>query len=206
MKMKKSVLRIITAMMMVVMIFGSVTSAFAAVPAKEEVEYKGSGKVEVEFVGKVNWKSPKVTVTDTSGKKYVATIIKKDNDDITFQIKGFKAGTKYNFAISGINKKGTTGYGTVKGTVSIPKAKAAPATTIAKNTAKTTAVNAAIKNYKAQKNTMRDFDIEKDTYKGKKVWEVSFEAKRTGCKGIFEFEFKIDVTTGKILYNKVERD
>ena len=210
MKIKKSVLRIFTLLMMTIMVFGSVSSAFAAAPSKDEIEYDGKGRVEVEFRGKVDWKSPKITVTDSAGKKYTATIVKKDNDDITFKVNNYKEGKKYNFSISGVRARGTSGYGTFKGTFTIPasKAKATKATTktISQNTAKTTAVNNAVSVYKMQKSTMRDYKVETDTFKGKKVWEVSFEAKRAGYKGWYEFEYKIDKTTGKVLAKDIERD
>ena len=204
---KKSVVKIVTLLMAMVMVFGSVTAVFADVPAKEEIEYKGGGKVEVEFHGKVNWKNTTVTVKDSTGKSYATKIVKQDNDDITFLIKNYKPGMKYTFKISGAKARGTTGYGTVKGSVKIPaEKKAATVKTVARNTAKNTAIKNATSAYKLTKSTVRDLDIEKDTYRGKKVWEVSFEGKRSGKKGWFEFEYKIDVNTGKILAKKVERD
>ena len=207
MKTKKTVLRLIAIMSMVVMMFGSSLSVFAATPSLEEVEYDGAGKVEVEFYGKVNWKAPKVTVKDTQGRTYTATIIKKDNDDISFRVKNYRAGTRYNFTISGVKTKGTSGFGTVKGTFSIPAAKkVVKPQAITANKAKTAAINSAVTTYKVNKKTIRDFDIEKDTYRGKKVWEVSFEAKRTGKTGWFEVEYKIDAATGKVLYKQIERD
>ena len=225
---KNVVLRLAAVMMMAIMVLGSASSAFAAAPNKDDVEYDGAGRVEVEFRGKVDWMAPKVTVTDTAGKKYTATIIKKDNDDVTFKVNNYKEGTKYNFAISGVRAKGTSVYGTVKGTFSIPKARTAttkpvtkpvvkptvkPVTkptptvnTISKTTAKTTAINNAVSLYNIQKATIRECEIESDRLFGKAVWEVSFEAKRTGFRGIYEFEFKIDKATGKILAKSVERD
>ena len=213
-------LRIALALMLGLMvIFTSTISAFAATPATEEIDYEGKGVVDVEFRSNVNWNAPKVTVTDASGKKYTAVIIKKDNDDISFRINNFKTGTKYNFAISGVKKAGTTGYGTINGTVTIPAPKTVAkkttvkttpakkvATTITSAKAKTLAINNAVASYKAIKTTMRDFDVEKDTFRGATVWEVSFEAKRTGLRGIYEFEFKIDAKTGKIVRVEVERD
>ena len=216
---KKS--RMLAMVLCMVMIIGSAIPAFAAAPAKEAVEYEGKGNVEVEFMSKVAWKNPTVVVTDAAGKTYKATIVKKDNDDIMFKINGYKEGTKYNFTVSGVRKAGTSGYGKVSGTVTIPKAKAQAAKTtkkpavvkpaatakyIAANTAKTTAINAAVKNLKAQKATLRDFDVEKDRFRGKVVWEVSFEGKRTGKAGRYDFEYIIDATTGKILRTEVERD
>ncbi len=253
---KRVILRLAAVMMMTIMVFGSASSAFAAVPTKDEIEYDGAGRVEVEFRGKVDWRSPKVTVTDTTGKKYTATIVKKDNDDITFKVNNYKEGTKYNFSISGVKARGTTGYGTFKGTFTIPKAvvKKATATTkpaatkpattkpattkpattkpaatkpaatkpattkpaatkpatttatISQSTAKTTAINNAVSLYKAQKSTVREYEIESDRLGNKAVWEVSFEARRTGYNGWYEFEFKIDKATGKVLSKKVERD
>ncbi len=221
---RRVILRIAAVMMMTIMVFGSASSAFAAVPTKDDIEYDGGGRVEVEFRGKVDWKAPKVTVTDTTGRKYTATIVKKDNDDITFRINNYKEGTKYNFTISGVKARGTTAYGPFKGSVMIPKAviKKMPAkpvatkpvatkpvaatATISKSTAKTTAINNAVSLYKAQKSTVREYEIESDRFGNKAVWEVSFEARRTGYNGWYEFEFKIDKTTGKVLSKKVERD
>ena len=42
-------------------------------PVIEEVEYKGNGKVEVDFYGKVQYKNPKVVVKG-NGKSYKARI------------------------------------------------------------------------------------------------------------------------------------
>ena len=213
--------RLVAIALCLVMIIGSAMPVFAAAPAKEKIEYEGKGLVEVEFYGKVAWKNPVVTVKDASGKTYKATIVKKDGDDITFKINGYKEGTKYNFTISGARKKGTKGYGKISGTVAIPKAKTvakkpapkkaaaktpAKVTYIASATAKNTAINAAVKNLGAQKASLKKFEVEKDTFRGKVVWEVSFEGKRSGKTGWFEFEYVIDATTGKILRTEVERD
>lgn len=193
----------IAVLLCLVMILGSVMPVFAAAPAKEKVEYEGKGRVEVEFMSKVNWKNPVVTVKDSTGKNYTATIVKKDNDDITFAIKGYKEGEKYSFSISGVKRKGTSGYGTVNGTVAIP---ARTAQNIKRAEAKNTAIMAAVKNLGLKKSTVREMDVEKDRFKGKTVWEVSFEGKRANKKGWFEFEYLIDMTTGKILRVECERD
>lgn len=49
-------------------------------------------------------------------------------------------------------------------------------------------------------NSARNLDRERDTYRGAKVWEVSFD------KGNYEYEFKIDRYSGKILYMEKERN
>ena len=201
---KRRMKRFVTMAVCLVMILGSAIPAFAATPNTEEISYEGNGKVEVEFYGKVTWKNPVVKVTDSTGKTYKAVIVKKDNDDITFRIKNYKAGTKYNFQISGVKQRNTQGFGTVKGKVSIP----APKTnkTTAKATAKTTAINTAVKNYNVIQSTIRDFEIEKDTFRGKTVWEISFEAKKVGKRGLYEYEILVDAQTGKVLRVEEERD
>lgn len=99
------------------------TAVFAAsAPTVKKAEYEGSGRVEVEFSGKVAWKNASVTVKDTAGKSYTATIIEKDNDEIDFRIKNYKKNTTYKYTIKGVAKKGTTSYTKVTGKVKIPAA------------------------------------------------------------------------------------
>ena len=43
---KRVILRLAAVMMMTIMVFGSASSAFAAVPTKDEIEYDGAGRVE----------------------------------------------------------------------------------------------------------------------------------------------------------------
>lgn len=94
--------------------------AAASAPKIEEIDYEGKGKVEVEFYGKVSYSDASVAVKDTSGNKYTAKIVKKDNDDITFKIKKYKTGTTYKFTINGISKRGSGDYTSVSGKVKIP--------------------------------------------------------------------------------------
>ncbi|MBQ9530938.1 MAG: PepSY domain-containing protein [Eubacterium sp.] len=200
-KMKKTISAIISTACVALTVFSS-TVAFATTPKKEDVEYKGSGKVEVEFIGDVSWKgTPKVTVKDTSGKTYKTSIISYDDDEINFKIKSYKTGKKYNFRISKVRKKGTKEYGTVKGSVSIPKKAKNP---ISKAKAKSIALNHAEKTYKINKSKIYDYEIEKDTYKGKSVWNIEFEAKKNGKK--YSYEYKIQRSSGKILYHEQELD
>ena len=74
-------------------------------PVIEEVEYKGNGKVEVDFYGKVQYKNPKVVVKG-NGKSYKARITDLDDDDLDFRSSARKPGQKYKFIIKGIKKKG----------------------------------------------------------------------------------------------------
>ena len=77
----------------------------ASAPKIEEIDYDGGGKVEVEF--------------------YRARIIKRDDDDIKFQINNYKKGMKYRFTIRGIAQRGSSNYTSVSGKVKIPSAKVA---------------------------------------------------------------------------------
>lgn len=172
------------------------TPAFAAVPDKDEVKYKGSGKVEVEFVQDVKYKNVKVKVKDSNGKAYKTSIVSKDEDDITFKIKDFKNNMKYKVSISGVKKQGTKKYGTFKCSVKIPKA----SKSISKKKAKSIALSDAVRDYGIKKSTARDFDIESGKYNGTKIWEVEFEAKKSGKW--YDYEYKISKKSGKILYSE----
>ena len=117
----RRIMLMILSLMMILTL--NATAVFAAsAPTLDEVKYEGSGHVEVEFTGKVAWKSPKVTVKDLSGNSYTATIVDKDNDEIEFKIKNFKRNKTYKFTIKGVAKKGTTSYTNVSGKVKIPAA------------------------------------------------------------------------------------
>ena len=200
--MKKKITSMITALAVVAtMGIATTAPAMAKAPAKEEVKYEGEGKVEVEFVGDVQWKNHKVTVKDTSGKKYGVKIVKKDDDEIEFIVKKYKNGKKYKFWIKGVRQYGNGSYGTVKGSFKIPK----KSKTITKAKAKSIAIGNAVKVYKIKKNTVRDYEIEKDTYHGKAVWEVSFDAKKKSGAWC-EYEYKINRSSGKILYKEQDYD
>lgn len=119
----KKKMRLPIAMLLSLMLTLSMTAvpSFAgSAPSIEDVEYEGSGKVDVEFYGDVQYKKTKVTVKDSSGKKYSASILHKDDDDIKFKIKKYKTGKTYKFTISGIKRYGASKYTSVKGKVKIP--------------------------------------------------------------------------------------
>ena len=85
----------------------------------KEVEYEGNGRVEVSFAGKVQYNNVKVSVKSTGGKTYSATVVKKDNDDLTFRINGYKKGVTYRFTISGIRARGAAAYTSISGSIRI---------------------------------------------------------------------------------------
>lgn len=187
----------------VAMLAGTFTPVNATAPSKEKVEYLGNGQVEIEFVQDVNYKKPKVTVKDNSGKKYTASILKKDSDDLHFRIKNYKAGRSYTFTVKGVRVKRTSKYGSVTAVVNIPAPAAPPADTakaVTASDAKSIAISDAASKWGISRNSVYDLDVEGDTYKDVKVWEVDFEA------GRYEYEYKISKADGSILKYSRERD
>lgn len=177
-----------------IMIIAAAVPASAASPKKESIEYKGKGKVEVEFIGKVYYKKPYVTVKDTSGKKYSASIVDRDSDDLDFRIKNYKEGKTYKFTIKGVKKRGTSKYGSLSGTVKIPSAKKAAAD-IGSTKAKKIALS------KVPGATERHIvSFERDREHGRIEYEGEIY-----YKGV-EYEFEIRGSDGRILSWEVDRD
>lgn len=183
---------------MSLIVTGSIT-ALAAAPSVEDIEYKGNGRVEVDFHGDVRYKRVKITVKDTKGKKYKVKSIRKDDDDIKFTIKNFKKGRTYRITIKGVKRVGTAKYGKVKGKVKIPAA-ANTGSAISKSKAIEIAKNHASKTWGAK--GFWDVEAEKDRYGGQSVWEVDFDGTINGQK--YEFEYKIAVNGGKILRSQLD--
>lgn len=169
---------------MITMIAAITAPVFASAPAKEKTDYEGKGRVEVEFYEDVKYKDPKVTVKDTNGRRYSASIVEKDDDSLTFRIKKYKQGKTYKFTVTGLKKEGTKKYGKVKGTVKIPASKASNNVTAAK--ANSIAVADAVKVYKIEKSTVSKLMCRKD---GRK-YEVEFVAEKADGN-LYEFEYEI---------------
>ena len=90
--------------------------------AIKKVEYDFKDKeLEISFNNKVNYKNLKVTVQDNSGKKYKVRINEKDDDDLEVIVFGLKKGKTYKVTVSGVAKRGTTGYITVTTTLKVGK-------------------------------------------------------------------------------------
>ena len=168
-------------------------TAYAAAPSIDEVELKGKKKVEVDFHGDVEYKNVKVIVKNPGGKKYKAKIVKKDDDDITFVLRKHKAGKTYRFTIKGVRQQNTTKYGKVKGSVTIPK----------KNgyIGKKAALAIALKDAGVSENDVQITKCRIDYDDGVEKYEVEFRT----ADG-YEYEYEIDVETGKILDKDVELD
>lgn len=71
--------------------------AAAAAPGVKKIDYdRGDREVEFKFKTKVQWKSPKVTITD--GKtNYVTRIKERDDGEIEVKVKKLTKGKKYTY-------------------------------------------------------------------------------------------------------------
>jgi uncharacterized membrane protein YkoI len=190
--------RLLASMLALAMAFSTllVMPVSAAAPQKKGIKYEGYGKVELEFRSKVQWKNAKVTVKDSTGKAYSVKILNKDNDEIEFKILQFKQGQKYTCTVSGVRQGRSGSYGKVSGSVTIPTTK------VSESKAVSIALNDAVKKYKIKKADAKGIDLDISRYRGKKVFEIEFRAKKNGR--MYEFEYKVDPTTGKILKREID--
>lgn len=190
--------RLLASMLAFAMAFSTllVMPVSAAAPQKKSIKYEGYGKVELEFRSKVQWKNAKVTVKDSTGKAYSVKILNKDNDEIEFKILQFKQGQKYTCTVSGVRQGRSGSYGKVSGSVTIPTTK------VSESKAVSIALNDAVKKYKIKKADAKGIDLDISRYRGKKVFEIEFRAKENGR--MYEFEYKVDPATGKILKREID--
>lgn len=190
--------RLLASMLAFAMAFSTllVMPVSAAAPQKKSIKYEGYGKVELEFRSKVQWKNAKVTVKDSTGKAYSVKILNKNNDEIEFKILQFKQGQKYTCTVSGVRQGRSGSYGKMSGSVTIPTTK------VSESKAVSIALNDAVKKYKIKKADAKGIDLDISRYRGKKVFEIEFRAKKNGR--MYEFEYKVDPATGKILKREID--
>lgn len=98
---------------------------------------------------------------------------------------------RYTFKIKGVRKSGTVDYGTVSGAVKIPKAK------ISEKKAIANAVQDAVTRYGITKSTVQKRELDFENYRGTKVFEVEFKARKNGR--LYTYEYLISRSTGKVL-------
>ena len=115
--------KFVSALLALVMMLSIAVPAMAATPTIKKAEYEGSGYVEVDFKKDVQYKKAKVTVKDSSGKSYKASIKEKDEDDLTFKVSSIAAGKTYKYTISGVRSGKSGKYVSVSGTFKVPEAK-----------------------------------------------------------------------------------
>lgn len=81
-------------------------------------------ELEIDFKTKVSWKSnAKVSIKDNTGKTYKGYLTDKDDDDCEISVPSLKEGRTYTIKITGIKKRGTSGYRTLTLTAKVPAAK-----------------------------------------------------------------------------------
>lgn len=91
-----------------------IPKAAGGIPIKE-VEYDAKDrKVNIKFDTVVQWKNPKMTISD-GVKNYVIRIDEYDRNEIEVIVSKLKSGVRYSWKISGIRKKGASGYKTITG-------------------------------------------------------------------------------------------
>ncbi len=111
-----SVMMILTLIAGIVVVAPAEKTFAASKPKVESVDYDAEDReVNIEFYGRVKWKKAKVRIYDSNGKNYAKYIIEKDNDDIDVKVKRLKLGKKYKYKVTGIKKRGSGKYVTVKG-------------------------------------------------------------------------------------------
>jgi hypothetical protein len=119
--MNKRIVSLLLAMLLLLM---CAVPAMAAAPVIKKTEYEGNGLVEVDFTTKnVRYKSAKVVVRDSAGKRLTVKILEKSSDDIVFKVAGLKANKKYTYTIFGVRAGKTGAYGSVKGSFKTPSNK-----------------------------------------------------------------------------------
>lgn len=115
-------LHLLLAALFAFLVITGLTASPAKAAAIDHTDYEGKGKIEVNFDTKVTYKNLKVTVKTADGKKMKIKIVEKDDDDLTFKIKNYKAGTKYTYTIKGVYTCGESTSKKLTGKIKIPKA------------------------------------------------------------------------------------
>ncbi|MEG0935856.1 MAG: Ig-like domain-containing protein [Clostridia bacterium] len=98
-----------------------VTPPAPGVPRIKTTEYKGNGRVELDFQDKVRYHRVMVEVKDIKGTIYPAIPMNRDSDDLTFRVKGYAVGQKYTFEITGVRTRKATEFGILRGEFIIPE-------------------------------------------------------------------------------------
>lgn len=180
----------------------AVAPSFAAAPEKERVRYLGNGKVEVDFWGDVRYRKTKVTVRDTSGKKYRASIYYRDDDELKFRIKKFKKGKTYRFTIRGLRAEYTRSYGKVSGKVKIKKAPVKKPQYISKSKA----ISIAKSDVKRRTGISSFYSVyaHRDWDDGIRRWDVTLRAQKGDFR--YEYDYEINERSGRIMSRDFDRD
>lgn len=102
--------------------YGSITGQFTtpaagAVVITELEADAEDDEIEIEFLGRVDYENPAVTVTKADGTAVDSRIIERENDGIELRAKGLTRGEEYTVTISGVAQQGSAQFGTATRTV-----------------------------------------------------------------------------------------
>lgn len=81
--------------------------AFAAAPVVEQVKYRGSGIVEIEFTRDVSYENLTVTAADMFGAEANVTVLERDDDELDLRLENPQFEMQYTLTVSGVRE----GYG-----------------------------------------------------------------------------------------------
>ncbi len=101
--------------------YGTLTIKFSIPKAStnlvKDVDFdQEDNEVTFDFNKKVKYNNTKVTITNESGSKtYKATIIERDNDELSVRVKGLKEGSTYKYSITGVTDKSSGSSKTLTG-------------------------------------------------------------------------------------------
>ena len=93
--------------------------AMASLKVKN-IEWEGKGRVELHFRSRVEYGKLRVKVRDAEGNKHTALIRERKSDELEFQVDGLTQGAKYYYTVSGVRRKGSGKWVTVKGSFTVP--------------------------------------------------------------------------------------
>lgn len=84
----------------------------------KEVDYDADDReVSFEFKNRVSYSNPTVVITNTSNTKtYPATIIERDNDELSVRVSGLTRGATYKYKITGVINQANGSNKTLSGT------------------------------------------------------------------------------------------
>ena len=102
--------------------YGSITGTFitpaegAVVISELEVDVE-DGEIEIEFLGRVDYDNPTVTVTKADGTALKTTIEEREGDGIEVRARGLVRGEEYTVTVTGVAQRDSGTFGTVSRTV-----------------------------------------------------------------------------------------
>jgi len=98
--------------------FGAITGQFTT-PGPDDVvitELEGDvedGEIEIDFLGRVRYDNPAVTVTRADGTALDARITDRENDSIELRVSGLTRGEEYTVTVTGVAPQDSGVFGSV---------------------------------------------------------------------------------------------